>query len=189
MNKDEIYIDLDFGEVVYVKATGIKSITVDDNYVFTINYTDGTSQTVPTVYRDFADILNQLKTQNTKGDEFIKNSNSVMSSVSASATAAATSEKNAASSAANAANSASASATSAAEAKTHETNAGNSAASSANSATNSATSEKNAAASAESARQSAETAAGYAGAATYSLGINPNTGHMAIFYNGEGLNE
>lgn len=185
MNKDEIYIDLDFGEVVYVKATGIKSMVVDDNYVFTINYTDGTSQKVPTVYRDFADILNQLKAQNAKGDEFIKNSNSVMNSVSASASAADTSAKSAATSAEQSKKSADASAISAAEAKTHETNAGNSATASANSATNSAASEKNAAASAESARQSAETAAGYAGAAVYSLGINPNTGHMAVFYNGE----
>lgn len=69
--------------------------------------------------------------------------------------------------------------------KTYAESAKQSATASANSATNSATSEKNAAASAESARQSAETAAGYAGAATYSLGINPNTGHMAVFYNGE----
>ena len=185
MNKDEIYIDLDFGEVVYVKATGIKSIQIDSNYTFTIYYTDGTSQKVPTLYRDFVDILNQLKAQNTKGDEFIKNSNSVMNSVSESASAADTSAKSAAASAEQSKKSADASASSAAEAKTHETNAGNSATASANFATNSAASEKNAASSAESARQSAETAAGYAGAAVYSLGINPNTGHMAVFYNGE----
>ena len=72
-----------------------------------------------------------------------------------------------------------------ASSKTYAEAAKQSATASANSATNSATSEKNAASSAESARQSAETAAGYAGAATYSLGINPNTGHMAVFYNGE----
>lgn len=72
-----------------------------------------------------------------------------------------------------------------ASSKTYAEAAKQSATASANSATNSATSEKNAASSAESARQSAETAAGYAGAAVYSLGINPNTGHMAIFYNGE----
>lgn len=185
MNKDEIYIDLDFGEAVYVKATGIKSIQIDSNYVFTIYYTDGTSQQVPTVYRDFADILNQLKTQNMKGDEFIKSSNSVMNSVSASASAADTSAKNAAASAEQAEKSADASAGSAAEAKTHETNAGNSATASANSATNSATSEKNAAASAASAEKSATDAAGYAGAALYSIGVNPETGHMAIFYNKE----
>ena len=185
MNKDEIYIDLDFGEIVYVKATGIKSIQIDSNYTFTIHYTDGTSQQIPTLYRDFADILNQLKAQNTKGDELIKNSQTVMNSVSASASAADTSAKSAAASAEQAKKSADASANSAAEAKTYETAAGNSATASANSATNSATSEKNAAASAESARQSAETAARYAGAATYSLGINPNTGNMAIFYNGE----
>lgn len=106
MNKDEIYIDLDFGEVVRVKGNGIKSIQIDSNYTFTIYYTDGTSQTVPTMYRDFVDILNQLKTQNTKGDEFIKNSNSVMNSVSASASAADASAKNAAQSATDAAESA-----------------------------------------------------------------------------------
>lgn len=72
-----------------------------------------------------------------------------------------------------------------ASSKTYAESARQSATASANSATNSAASEKNAASSAESARQSAETAAGYAGAAVYSLGINPNTGHMAVFYNGE----
>lgn len=38
---------------------------------------------------------------------------------------------------------------------------------------------------AATAQAAATTAAGYAGAATYSIGINPDTGHMAIFYNKE----
>lgn len=72
-----------------------------------------------------------------------------------------------------------------ASSKTYAEAAKQSATASANSATNSATSEKNAAASATSAKQSAMDAAGYAGAALYSIGINPETGHMAIFYNKE----
>ena len=65
MIKDEEYIDLDFGEVVHVKGNGIKSITVDDNYIFTIHYTDGTTQTIPTTYRDFKNVLDQLTAANT----------------------------------------------------------------------------------------------------------------------------
>lgn len=38
---------------------------------------------------------------------------------------------------------------------------------------------------AATAQAAATTAAGYAGAAAYSIGINPDTGHMAIFYNKE----
>lgn len=48
-----------------------------------------------------------------------------------------------------------------------------------------ATSASAASASASSAKQSAIDASGYAGAALYSIGINPETGHMAVFYNKE----
>lgn len=61
-------------------------------------------------------------------------------------------------------------------AKLSETNA-------ANSATSASASEAKAKEYMDSATQSAVEAAGYAGAATYSLGINPETGHMAVFYN------
>lgn len=159
-----IDVDLGFGEIIKVRANGIKYIEIDSDYVFTIHYDNGTTQKVPTIYKDFSEILNQIKAQNSKGDEFMKNSKSVMDSVSNSASAADASAKNAAQSA---------------------TDAAVYAGAASDSASASATSEKNAASSAESARQSAETAAVYAGAAAYSLGINPNTGHMAVFYNGE----
>lgn len=102
-----------------------------------------------------------------------------------SASAADASAKNAAQSATDAAVYAGAASDSASASKASEKNASDSATKSANSASASATSEKNAASSAESAKQSAETAAVYVSAAEYSLGINPNTGHMAVFYNGE----
>ena len=57
----------------------------------------------------------------------------------------------------------------------------NNAASSASAAAASQTKAETAASTASAA---AVTAAGYAGAATYSIGINPETGHMAVFYNG-----
>ena len=43
--------------------------------------------------------------------------------------------------------------------------------------------EANASASAAAAEEAATKAAGYGAAATYSIGINPSTGHMAVFYN------
>ena len=69
------------------------------------------------------------------------------------------------------------------EAKTYASEASGYATQSKNSAAAAAESETNAADSAKSAGESATKAAGYAGAAEYSIGINPKTGHMAIFYN------
>ncbi|MBO6266367.1 MAG: hypothetical protein J6M57_10225 [Acidaminococcaceae bacterium] len=74
---------------------------------------------------------------------------------------------------------------SASAAKSSETAAAESASAAKTSETAAAGSEKSAADSATSAKQSAMDAAGYAGAALYSIGINPETGHMAIFYNKE----
>lgn len=100
-------------------------------------------------------------------------------------------------SATDAKNSASAAATSASQAKKNAEEAANSATTIINenlqekvdaaksAAASAATSEKNATSSAAAAAQSATDAAGYAGAALYSIGINPDTGHMAIFYNKE----
>lgn len=69
------------------------------------------------------------------------------------------------------------------EAKTYASEASGYATQSKNSAAAASESETNAADSAKSADESATKAAGYAGAAEYSIGINPKTGHMAIFYN------
>lgn len=109
---------------------------------------------------------------------------------SKSAASAATSASNAQSSEANAKSSQNAAktsetnaATSASNAKASESNAKSSQTEAANSATAAKESETNAASSAASALDSATKAAGYAGATEYSLGINPKTGHMAIFYN------
>ena len=101
-----IDVDLGFGEIIKVRANGIKYIEIDSDYVFTIHYDNGTTQKVPTIYKDFSEILNQIKAQNSKGDEFMKNSKSVMDSVSNSASAADASAKNAAQSASAAAESA-----------------------------------------------------------------------------------
>lgn len=89
----------------------------------------------------------------------------------ASRNAAAQSETNAKASQDAAAQSASAASASETNAKASETAA--------------ATSASAASASASSAKQSAIDASGYAGAALYSIGINPETGHMAVFYNKE----
>lgn len=180
-----IDVDLGFGEIIKVRANGIKYIEIDSDYVFTIHYDNGTTQKVPTIYKDFSEILNQIKAQNSKGDEFMKNSKSVIDSVSNSASAADASAKNAAQSATDAAVYAGVASDSASASKASEKNASDSATKSANSASASAISEKNAAASAASAEKSATDAAGYAGAALYSIGVNPETGHMAIFYNKE----
>ena len=98
-----IDVDLGFGEIIKVRANGIKYIEIDSDYVFTIHYDNGTTQKVPTIYKDFSEILNQIKAQNSKGDEFMKNSKSVIDSVSNSASAADASAKNAAQSATDAA--------------------------------------------------------------------------------------
>ena len=92
------------------------------------------------------------------------------------ASEAGTSETNASGYAAQSKNSAAAASSSASEASGYATQSKNSAAAAAES-------ETNAADSAKSAGESATKAAGYAGAAEYSIGINPKTGHMAIFYN------
>ena len=87
-------------------------------------------------------------------------------------------------------NSAAAASSSASEASGYATQSKNSAAAASSSASEASSyaaqtkaNAENAADSAKSAGESATKAAEYAGAVEYSIGINPKTGHMAIFYN------
>lgn len=158
MNKDDVYIDLDFGEIIHVKGNGIESITVDDNYVFTINYTDGTSQTIPTTYRDFKNVLDQLTAANSDAKKQIDDISQKISEADEKKVEVAEYADKAKAASDQAVSSASDAAKSAESAAASETSANDSAASALTSANNAKTSETNSAA-------SESNASGYASAA------------------------
>lgn len=110
------------------------------------------------------------------------NAKSYMDNASASASAAKESQDAAVQSETNTKSYMDAASQSADRAAASEISAGESAGQAKSSASDAATSASNASDSATSAAKSAETAAGYSGAALYSVGVNPDTGHMALFY-------
>ena len=151
-------INLDFGEVIKVKGNGIKYIEIDDDYVFTINYTDGTSQKIPTTYRDFKNVLDQLTAANTDAKKQIDDISQKISEADQKKAEVAEYADKAKTASDQAVSSATEADASAKEAKTSETNAKDSAASALTSANNAKTSETNSAA-------SESNASGYASAA------------------------
>lgn len=106
-----------------------------------------------------------------------------MNAAASSASAAAASESAAASSASSAASSQKIATDAASRASISESNAKSSESNAETSANQASASQKAASDSATSAAASAVTAAGYAGAAVYSLGIDPETGLFGVFKN------